>query len=213
MALTANAVTGDRETCLSVGMDDYLTKPIDHRALAAILERWIPTIGCASDDVPCVADRSSESACAVSADEQSFDRDRLLERCCNDDDFANELLDMFADRAASRLSAIDPGVSQRDIAMLVNIAHALKGVAGNLSADRLLKVTSRIDCDYRSADCSVEGLLSECLLMKSEISRCLNDLPRLRQSMVSGMPLSAARQESVPIHQNPVPQGASGLLI
>ena len=159
----------------------------DHRALATILKRWLPTVGRVSDDLPCVADRSTESLCKVSADEKCFDRDHLLERCSDDTDFANELLDMFADRAAIHLPAIDLGVSQRDGAMLVGIAHALKGVAGNLSAARLLRVTSRIDHDYRSTDCDIDGMLRECLLMKSEVSRCLNDLPRLRQSMSNGM--------------------------
>jgi signal transduction histidine kinase/CheY-like chemotaxis protein len=45
VAMTANALTGDRERCLEAGMDDYLTKPLRRDLLAAMLERWLPSEG------------------------------------------------------------------------------------------------------------------------------------------------------------------------
>ncbi len=42
VAQTANAMEGDRETCLAAGMDDYLAKPVSSEGIAEILQRWAP---------------------------------------------------------------------------------------------------------------------------------------------------------------------------
>ena len=43
VALTADALTGDRERCLQAGMDDYIPKPVDPHRLAEVLAKWLPT--------------------------------------------------------------------------------------------------------------------------------------------------------------------------
>jgi two-component system, sensor histidine kinase and response regulator len=54
IAMTASALSGDRERCLAAGMDDYISKPIKLHVVAAVLERWLAPLS------PSVANKQSE---------------------------------------------------------------------------------------------------------------------------------------------------------
>ena len=122
-----------------------------------------------------------------------FDREEFLDRCFGDTEMALELLDMFSDSANANLKSIEEAVATRDRAKLTSIAHAIKGVAGNLSAKALLKYASSIDRDYRDLNCDLDSLLNCVSSMQSEVKRCLEAVPVFRKSISTESSTSSAR--------------------
>ncbi len=185
VALTANAVTGDRELCIAAGMDDYLSKPIDRKLLVKVLDKWLLLVEQPEPVTPKASLENSLPSPAQQSVAPSFSREELLERCFGDCDFALELLDMFSDCAKSNLKAIEQAVACKDREKLWQIAHALKGVSGSLSAKSLFERSCTVDREFRNADSDVDSLLAEALLMEAEIQRCLTALPALRSSLLT----------------------------
>ena len=120
--------------------------------------------------------------------EPCFDQAELLERCFGDNELALELLGMFADRACGNLTAIDEAVAKRDRATLVKLSHGIKGVSGNLAAPVLMKVSAKVDREYRDDNCDLELLLRDVNAMRSEMERCLAAVPSVHRSIAGIKP-------------------------
>ena len=143
VAMTAHAMTGDRDRCLAVGMDGYLSKPIDPQMLFAVVEQR---------DTPRASPVTTAAGAAGAA--ATFDADALLTRLCGDTELMTDVIGAFLDDCPARLAAIRDAVDRRNPVDLRAEAHALKGIAGNLSAFGLFEaahVLEQIGADSRMA--------------------------------------------------------------
>ena len=156
IAMTANAMKGDKEKCLTAGMDDYLSKPIDPQQLIEKINEW---------SKPNTSEANNQEVQAMKSitDQQDnaiiWDRNDFMNRIMNNEVLAQKLVNLFK---------VDTPKTIKDLGLAVDnnlandaglLAHKLKGTVSNLGGIELADLAHKIEQAGREDDIeSIKGL-------------------------------------------------------
>jgi CheY-like chemotaxis protein/HPt (histidine-containing phosphotransfer) domain-containing protein len=141
IAVTANALKGEEQRCLAIGMDAYITKPIGMDKLRATLERWLS-----------VEDQSAGPVAARAGRAQPIDRSVLGAWLGDDAAAVTSLLQKFARTAREAEAQIGAAVSSGNLATAAAAAHKLNGAARSVGAIGVAGASAAIEHASKAGD-------------------------------------------------------------
>ena len=150
VALTAHAMTGDKELCLAAGMDDYLTKPFTQEQLLTVLTRWLGDPKKASQpdsnesELPERAGQGKRGITPERFDRQMLDNLRMIQKK-GATDLVEMVVSMFLAHMPESLEDLRNAISSGDAQQVFVSAHNLKSSSAQVGAKRLASLFAEIE--------------------------------------------------------------------
>ena len=156
IAMTANAMQGDRELCIGAGMNDYVAKPISPQALAEVLDKWLPK---ENDDRRAVIIKTDNSHSSSITHHSSliFDRADLMARLMNDEYLVRIVVESFLEDIPLQIAAMKGYLETGDVTGAERQAHTIKGASANVGGERLREVAFEMEKAARAGDLHAAG--------------------------------------------------------
>jgi signal transduction histidine kinase/DNA-binding response OmpR family regulator/streptogramin lyase len=172
IAMTAYAIKGDRERCLTAGMDDYVSKPIQAKQLFETLENLAGVfVGNEVDGTP----RRSKR--------KVFDKDAALARVDGDERLLADMIAVFFDDYPRQIAALREAVSKQDPKSLERAAHSLRGALSNFGGTAAAEIAQDVERIARSGDLRTAEEI--CSQLDAELERLRRALSQLEKELIT----------------------------
>jgi PAS domain S-box-containing protein len=192
IAMTAHAMSGDRERSLNAGMNDHLTKPINPRTLTEALMRWMPpTVAQPEPKVEPVKRAPPEDG--VPDHLPPFDIQAAIERTNGKPKLLRKMLLRFGDQFENTGAELREHMAKGDVADAERLAHSLKGSAATLEAGGLARAAHSVELAFRTRHMETLGSLIDAL--EKELAPAIAAARSLEKTTAK----TAAEEEAVPM--------------
>ncbi|MCF8210471.1 MAG: response regulator [Rhodoferax sp.] len=142
LAMTANAMSGDRELCLEAGMNDHIGKPIDVQQLFTTLAHWITPSSAGASRSAGPIDTARQDALPAIA---GLDLALAMRRLGGNRTLMRKLVLRFAQAQRDTVHRIQQSIAGGDLATAAREAHTTKGLAGNIGANAILELAQSVE--------------------------------------------------------------------
>jgi CheY-like chemotaxis protein/HPt (histidine-containing phosphotransfer) domain-containing protein len=190
VAMTASAMSGDRERCLAAGMDDYLSKPVRPEAVQSVLERW-GTISSPKATPPPEPDPPSTTPPPDPAtDSAPVDLERLFEMSGPDEASVRELTDLYLTQTQEQMAALRTALDTRSPRDLEHVAHKAAGASSTCGMVAVVPHLRELENLGRNGQLDgADAILQKAMLELDRIRLFLSDyLDQLRTGVGTGNP-------------------------
>ncbi len=146
IAMTANAMEGDKEKCLISGMDDYVSKPIDSKVFLEVLKKWIHMSDEGFYDLE-NGGIQEEKTLGSQIDELVWDEEDVLARIGGSTKLLKKLMSIFLDDIVEKVAQLRVAIETQNKGDIKLLSHTIKGAAANLSIKKVAMIAKDIECN------------------------------------------------------------------